>query len=197
MLRSRAMSPLAYTALIDPLLKGAHRAVVEHVPVRARVLDACCGPGALSRRLAGDGREVLGVDLDTSLIAFARERARRRSIQGLSYEEGDVTALKQADGSFDVCVITMGLHALPRAVRRAAIAELRRVGRRVVIVDYAVPLPRNPAGGLARAIEWRAGGEHFAGFRDYVRRGGLDDLVDGDGSGRQRLALGVLELVVL
>jgi SAM-dependent methyltransferase len=167
------------------------------MPAGARVLDACCGPGALSRRLARQGHEVLGVDLDVDLLNFAREHARRRGIQGLRYEVGDVTALETANSAFDVSVITMGLHALPRSTRQQALVELRRVAPRVVLVDYAAPLPRNFGGAVARAIEWRAGGEHYAGFRDYLKRGGLTDLVDGDVEQRQRLAPGVLELVVL
>jgi len=39
-----------------------------------RVLDAGCGPGVLTRRMAERGAHVTGVDLSTELIEVARER---------------------------------------------------------------------------------------------------------------------------
>jgi SAM-dependent methyltransferase len=191
------MLALAYTALIDPLLRGAHSAVVGQVPTGARVLDACCGPGALSRRLASEGHDVVAVDLDAGLIDYARAEARRRRLEKLTCEVGDVTALGFGDGSFDVATVTMGLHALPYPTRRAAWAELRRVARRLVVVDYAVPLPRTVVGWGARVIEGLAGGEHHNGFRDFLGRGGLADLVNGEVLLRRRLGAGALELIVL
>ena len=86
---------------------------------------------------------------------------------------------------------------MPHAERRATWAELRRVGRRVVALDYAVPLPRNPADQLCRAIEAMAGGEHHAGFRDFPRRGGLASLLDAPVRARQRTSSGCMELVVV
>ena len=39
-----------------------------------RVLDIACGVGAHSRKIAGRGFEVIGVDLDEHMISLARER---------------------------------------------------------------------------------------------------------------------------
>ncbi len=41
----------------------------------ARVLDAGCGTGRVAIRLAGLGYDVVGVDLDASMLAMAREEA--------------------------------------------------------------------------------------------------------------------------
>lgn len=191
------MSAHVYTGLIDPLLSGVHRAVADRVPPGARVLDACCGPGALSRRLATGDREVLGIDLDASLVAFARDRAARRELQGLRYARGDVTALEHPDGAFDVVTITMGLHPMTHDQRRAAWAELRRVGRRVVAVDYAAPLPLGPSGLLSRVVERLAGREHHAGFRDFLDRGGMDSLLEGEPAERTSVGRGAMVLVVV
>lgn len=64
--------PLAYEAL--PSLAGA------------RVLDLGCAIGDQSRDLAARGAEVVGIDADESLLAWARSRA----IPGAVFEHGDV-----------------------------------------------------------------------------------------------------------
>jgi hypothetical protein len=42
-----------------------------------------------------------------------------------------------------------------------------------------------------------AGGEHHAGFRDFLRRGGLASLLDAPVRARQRTSSGCMELVVV
>ena len=45
------------------------------VPPPARVLDAGCGTGRVAIRLAQRGYDCVGVDMDASMLAVARERA--------------------------------------------------------------------------------------------------------------------------
>jgi hypothetical protein len=59
---------------------------------------------------------------------------------------------------------------------------LLRIARRVVVVDFAVPMPVNLAGIRNRSVELIAGPRHYAGFRDYTRRGGLPPLVEDCGA---------------
>jgi 2-polyprenyl-3-methyl-5-hydroxy-6-metoxy-1,4-benzoquinol methylase len=52
-------------------LDGEARFVDAMVPRGARILDAGCGPGRVGGRLATLGHEVVGVDIDSELIAAA------------------------------------------------------------------------------------------------------------------------------
>jgi SAM-dependent methyltransferase len=65
-----------------------------------RVLDAACGEGYGSAMLAGVARDVVGVDIDDTSIAHARERYGAAA--NVRYERRDATALDFADASFDV-----------------------------------------------------------------------------------------------
>jgi SAM-dependent methyltransferase len=68
-----------------------------------RVLDAACGEGYGSALLAHAGARVLGVDIADDTIAHAR--TRYAGINGLAFEQGDVTCLDHlADASFDLVV---------------------------------------------------------------------------------------------
>ncbi len=74
------------------------------------VLDAGCGNGALSRRIAKKGPKVFGVDFSSTLIKQARKRS-----SDVSYQEMDLTNEVQLSQlaqiqSFDRIVCSMVLH---------------------------------------------------------------------------------------
>lgn len=54
-------------------LAGEARLVDAMVPRHARVLDAGCGPGRVGGALAAAGHEVVGVDVDSTLIEAAEQ----------------------------------------------------------------------------------------------------------------------------
>jgi SAM-dependent methyltransferase len=70
---------------------GEARFCAALVPVGARVLDAGCGTGRVMIRLAELGYDCVGVDLDASMLAVAREQA-----PGLSWFQADLTAFEPA-----------------------------------------------------------------------------------------------------
>lgn len=169
-----------YGVLIEPLLSGVHTFVERHLPPGERVLDAGCGTGGLARRLAAAGRHVVGVDLSPRNITYAERRARAAGFdaQRVRFELGDVARLvAPGEGPYDVATIVMALHEMPSEQRVPVLQALASVADQVLIVDFAVPMPWNGAGLRNRAMELAAGREHFAGFRDYSRRGGLFPLI--------------------
>ena len=88
-----------------------------------RVLDLGCGDGALTRRLADAGIEVLGVDAAPELVAAARER-------GLDAQVADGHALP-FDDEFDGILSNAALHWMkrPDEVIAGMWRALRRGGR--------------------------------------------------------------------
>jgi len=81
-----------------------HAAVLEEIAQlklasSARVLDAGCGPGFLSRDLLDLGYQVLSMDLSEGMIREARDNigATRANLSQASIE-----ALPYADGVFDL-----------------------------------------------------------------------------------------------
>jgi ubiquinone/menaquinone biosynthesis C-methylase UbiE len=93
-----------------------------------RILDAGCGTGEASSRLAElyPLARVLGVDILDHHLALARERYAALSPR-LSFEHQSVFELPAADGTYDLTVCRHVLHSIPHADR--VIAELRRVTR--------------------------------------------------------------------
>ena len=99
------------------------------LPADARILDAGCGTGEASSRLAElfPGASVLGVDIIDAHLQLARSRYARFAPR-LRFEHQSIFELDAADQSFDLTVCRHVIHSIPHADR--VIAELARVSRR-------------------------------------------------------------------
>jgi ubiquinone/menaquinone biosynthesis C-methylase UbiE len=94
-----------------------------------RILDAGCGTGEITSRLAElyPDAIVLGVDIIDAHLELARMRHARFG-ERVRFEHQSVFGLDAADGAFDLTVCRHVVHALPYADR--VFAELARVTRR-------------------------------------------------------------------
>ena len=88
------------------------------------VLDVGCGTGWFTRRVAGEGAQMVGLDRDAEVLAFARAH----SAGCLSYVHGDATALPFAVATFDAVLSVTALCFVEQWPR--ALAEIVRVSRR-------------------------------------------------------------------
>lgn len=90
----------------------------------ARILDIGCGTGYFTRRFAGMGYHVIGIDPDPLMVAYAR--AHRAASE--DYLLGDGRRLPFSDGEFDYCISITALCFIPE--ERLALREMARVSRR-------------------------------------------------------------------
>lgn len=78
-----------------------------------RVLSLACGQGRDARRLADLGADVVGVDISTELLAYARKFEQTHP-RGIQYVRGDAQDLAAfADASFDVVVCHLAMMDIP------------------------------------------------------------------------------------
>ena len=78
-------------------------AIMEKLPKDlrgARILDAGCGTGVLSRMLDERGAEVVGVDISEKLIEVAKDRSNLN--KNIEYFAGDMK--EQSFGNFDYII---------------------------------------------------------------------------------------------
>jgi SAM-dependent methyltransferase len=127
------------------------------------VLDAACGVGYGSAYLARSAASVLGIDIDSETVAYARSRYGQA---GPRFETMDASSLDLADASFDViCSFETIEHVEDPD---AAVAEAARVLRSDGVYVVSTPLvaetthaPANPH----HRVEFSA-----ADFEDILRR---------------------------
>ena len=148
-----------------------------------RILDAGCGTGEISSRLADlfPHAHVLGVDIIDAHLELARERCAQYGPR-LQFGHQSIYDLAAHDGTYDLTLCRHVLHSIPHADR--AIAELVRVTRpggwvHLVPEDYGM-LHFQPGGLDIRAF-WHETPARYAaatGTDLFVGRNAYSILVD-------------------
>lgn len=169
-----------YRVLIDPLIWPLRLRIVRlcrELNVR-EVLDIASATGAQCRMLAQTGMQATGVELSEVMVAAARRRGGRNT----HYIHGSAYDLPFDNGSFDAALLLFALHEHTEKERETMFKQALRVLRPygyLIIADYNRPRCANfhVAWQIIRLIEEMAGGEHRAGFKDFVSRGGLAGLL--------------------
>ena len=84
------------------------------LPEHPNILDLACGTGEGTRRLAEryPGANILGIDLEESLLALARTQAGSFG-ERISFETGNAYMLNAADQSYDLTVCRHLLQIVP------------------------------------------------------------------------------------
>jgi SAM-dependent methyltransferase len=102
-----------------------------------RVLDVGCGTGGFALAIAREtGARVVGCDLSTTFIEYAREAADARSVD---WVVGDAASLPFESRSFDCVVMSLVLHQVADKARvlKESFRVLRRPG--VAVVRTVMP----------------------------------------------------------
>jgi SAM-dependent methyltransferase len=117
--------------ILDALMRLAAPQATE------RWLEAACGPGIISRKLAPHVREVHGVDMTPAMVDLARREAAQAGLANAKFAVGDTTQLDMPTASVDGAVARFAIHHVPVPSRLfAELARIVRPGGRIIMADH-------------------------------------------------------------
>ena len=122
---------------------------LPHLQPGMSLLDCGCGPGTITLGLAEATApgEVVGIDLEPSMIERANAFASERQVANVRFQVADIHELPFPDSSFDAVFTSAVLEHLVDPVK--ALQEIRRVLKLgglvgVVSTDWSEPLVSPP-----------------------------------------------------
>ncbi|MBT3382142.1 MAG: class I SAM-dependent methyltransferase [Prolixibacteraceae bacterium] len=189
-----------YRTFIDPLLKSGRKLIKNNIRAGETVLDVACGTGALVFDLAEKAKKVVGVDFSESMLKAAQREQKKRGIQNIEFITADASQLTVfSDKEFDVVTLSMALHQFDPGLHSPILNEMKRVSKKIIIVDYAAPLPKSTNGRAAKFIEFLAGKEHNGNFKKFCKLGGLKPILENNDLQLQtskRFGSGIFQITV-
>ncbi len=123
-----------------------------------RALDAGCGSGILTLKLANRINYVVGLDISRSMILSAKSYQRELKKDNVAFVVADLERLPFKKGTFDFVVSKATLHHTRLDVTVPGLRRLVRPGGRMVIFDLVTSTPRldrSPIWQILRVI-WSA-----------------------------------------
>jgi ubiquinone/menaquinone biosynthesis C-methylase UbiE len=174
-LRKILIKGLLYDGILESMLINIKKKVDDYVFAYDLfpVLDICCGTGVQCHRISRKSPEVAGLDLDLSMILYAKSKYPE-----LPFICADAVRIPFRDSSFKGAVISYALHEKSPDTRSLMLKEVRRIlspGGKVVFVDFDNPWSLKSR--LARMYVWvierMAGRDHFGHGREFLKKGGL------------------------
>jgi len=137
----------SYDIMNDAMSGGMHRLwkdrFVRRVKPRAgeRILDVAGGTGDIAFRMAPSGADITVSDINPEMLAVGMERAAKRGIEGLIWQEENAEALSFADSSFDAYTIAFGIRNV--TLVQQALGDAHRVlkrGGRFFCLEFSTTL---------------------------------------------------------
>jgi SAM-dependent methyltransferase len=125
-----AAAPVANADALQLIVDAAHPGPND------TVLDVACGGGLVARAFAPHVRHATGIDVTPAMLDTARKAAAEKGLTNVTWEQGDVTTLPYADGSFDIVATRFSFHHFVDA--GVVLKEMVRVckpGGRIVAAD--------------------------------------------------------------
>ncbi len=171
-----------YETIVDPVLRDVRQSIPRFAGMSTgdRVLDVCCGTGAQVLEYGRQGIAATGIDIHPDMLNVAAKNRKKLGLANTSFQLGDAASLPYPNGYFDYASISFGLHDRDKVSQDKAVSEMKRVVRQegaLVFIDYQVPPPGHIWARLARIVEFLAGGSHYQGFKDYLKNGGLEEIL--------------------
>lgn len=171
-----------YDTVYLPGERGFQKAGLKLYPPRDNItiLDVGCGTGAQLTLYKKKNCNLCGVDVSPAMLDVARRKLGDKA--DLRLEDASKTSFP--DRFFDLVLIEMALHEMDASLRLGVLLECKRVVKpdgRILLIDYAFGPYSFPIGYIGSImipmIEKSAGREHYAGFCDFKKRGGMDPII--------------------
>ena len=123
-----------YDVMNDLMSGGLHRLWKDRFVARVKpragehILDMAGGTGDIAFRMVPQGAHVTVSDINADMLAVGEERARKRGLEGLSWQVENAEALTFGDARFDAYTIVFGIRNVTRILD--ALKEAHRVLKR-------------------------------------------------------------------
>jgi len=113
---------------------------VDFMDTDSVILDCPCGNGRWMPALSQKASKIIGRDISTGMVDFAKERARKLNVE-TDIQIGDAEKIKLDDNMVDYVFSYALMKHLPVPYQYTVMSEFSRVARKGILCSFAVLKP--------------------------------------------------------
>jgi len=147
---------------VGPAYERIVQLIENEVDPADYVLEAACGTGLISMRIAPFVDKYFGCDISPEMVEIARSKALSSGISNIEFSVQDAYNMEFADDSFDAVILANALHIMVEPEK--VLANISRILKSEGLL--IVPTYLHGSGLLSRIISTVMG---LSGFRAYHR----------------------------
>lgn len=173
---------LFYDVVIAPNQDKSFSIAKKIIDKDSTVIDAGCGTGRFSFSVADKVKQIDGVDLSMRNIDLAKKKLAKQNSQKINFYHSDVNEFfKNKNQHYDYAVMSYVIHEIDESLRVDILKKLSNNAKKIILIDYLFPRPKNYWSWINEAVEFVAGTEHYKNFKSYIRNGGINGLAEQSG----------------
>lgn len=163
-----------YDKFIAPNQDRMFAKIKQLIKPDSRIIDIGCGTGRMEFFLADKCSTIVGIDLSEKNINTANKNLSRSNLHNVSFFHGSVfDYFKINNEKFDYAVATYVIHEMNEEDRFPLIKKVAEFAGAIIIGEYLVPRPKGFWNLLNGIVEFAAGREHNANFKNFVKNNGV------------------------
>lgn len=171
-----------YDRIFEPMNSGLRKIGLRMFPVKPdmNVLDIGCGTGAHLSLYQKEKCKIFGIDLSPAMLKVAKNKLGNDAELKLC----NAADTGFNDNMFDLILSSTVLHEMPEKSRLEVLNEAKRILKkdgRILLIDFHPGKLKNFKGVYSKIIitiaEILAGREHFKNYRQFIKNGGLPNLI--------------------
>lgn len=158
----------------DKVLQSLREEIITLININSSVIEIGCGTGDLLFKLSDKIERGLGVDIDRSMIEFAKKKKDKLSFANLEFEKRDFSKSElDFTKKYDISTSTLCLHEMDSENAIKTLKTMAKISSKIIIADYSKP--KSFLGKISLEFDEFISG-HYSKFRKYRQKGGINYL---------------------
>ena len=171
-----------YDKFIAPNQDKAFDYVKSLIELNSSLVDVGCGTGRFAFQMEDICSRIDGTDPSLRNIKVAKKRLERNGSGKISFYHSDAIKFFDNNGAdYDYALLSYVIHEVDEPLRENILRALSQSAKKIIIIDYLAPKPKNVWRYLNEIVEFAAGTDHYKNFKSYIKNNGIKGLAKQSG----------------
>ena len=171
-----------YDTFVAPNQDKAFDYVKSLIELNSSLVDVGCGTGRFAFRMEDICSRIDGIDPSSRNIKVAKKGLRKNGSEKINFYHSDaIKFLNNNSSTYDFALLSFVMHEIDEFQRENILRTISQSAKKIIIIDYLTPKPKNIWKFLNEVIEFVAGTDHYKNFKSFIKNNGIKGLVEQSG----------------